>query len=220
MIRPAPVLSSALPTLLVAVALAALTGCKGLIPLSHELRTQNSLSADELRNLQFYTSDTITLRRELESGGKQITGNHKLRITEGKTIEEVVIEAKTPGIAVNIGDHLISISFEQGSFMDFAPVGGPPTSTASFAVAPDPDPFPGNDGKRRNELPPRPPASPDPYTGAYALVLGPLGKISYQGKDFEVVDDSSKAHLLIDGESLKAVVKKNKVLPGLRLPSR
>lgn len=220
MTRSASPLSAAPLALLGALALAALTGCNGLIPLTHELRTQNDLSRDELKNLQFYTSDTITLRRELESGGKQITGNHKLRITEGKTIEEVVIEAKTPGIAVNVGDHLISVSFEQGSSMDFAPVGGPPTPSASFASAPDPDPFPGNGG-RRNELPPHPPSPPaDPYTGNYALVLGPLGKISYQGKDFEVVDDSSKSHLLIDGESLKAVVKKNKVLPGLRLPSR
>jgi hypothetical protein len=207
----------ALSPLLGSLALAALTGCSGLIPLTHELRTQNSLTDDELRNLQYYTSDTITLRRELESGGKQITGNHKLRITEGKTIEEVVIEAKTPGIAVQVGGHLLSISFEQGSHLEFAPVGGPPTPTSSFASAPDPDPFPGNRSKRSE---PPPPPAPDPYTGNYALVLGPLGKITYQGKDFEVVDESSKAHLLIDGESLKAVVKKNKVLPGLRLPSK
>lgn len=198
-----------------AAALSFLTGCSGLIPLTHELRTGNDLSKDELRNLQYYTSDTITLRRELESGGKQITGSHKLRITEGKTIEEVVIEAKTPGIAVNIGDHVISISFEQGSSMDFAPVGGPPVASPGFATAPEPDPFPGQHPVKREA----PPPSPDPYTGNYALVLGPLGKITYQGKDFEVVEDSARAHLLIDGESLKAVVKKNKVLPGLRLPS-
>ncbi|MEO7332182.1 MAG: DNA-directed RNA polymerase [Minicystis sp.] len=216
MIRSASPHTAAPLALLGALALTALTGCAGMIPLTHELRTQNSLSKDELKNLQFYTSDTITLRRELESGGKQITGNHKLRITEGKTIEEVVIEARTPGIAVNIGDHLIAISFEQGSFMEFAPVGGPATPMASFASASDPDPFPGNGSKRNERLPESP---PDPYAGNYALVLGPLGKISYQGKDFEVVDESSKAHLLLDGESLKAVVKKNKVLPGLRLPS-
>ena len=83
MTRSAPTPSAAPLALLGALALAALTGCNGLIPLTHELRTQNDLSRDELKNLQFYTSDTITLRRELESGGKQITGNHKLRITEG-----------------------------------------------------------------------------------------------------------------------------------------
>src|SRR5690242_7391420 len=95
---------------------AATTGCRpSLVPPTQEIRDQNHLTDAELKNLQYYVSNTITLHRELESGGRQITGNHKLVVIAGKTIEEVVIEARTPGICVALNDHKLSISFEQGT---------------------------------------------------------------------------------------------------------
>jgi len=113
-----------LSSLVAAAAIALLaTGCRGFIDFTHELRDQHSLTRDELKNLQFYTSSTITLRRELESGGKQITGNHKLLLVAGKTIEEVVIESRTPGIAVAVSDHSITVSFEQGTSLEFVASG-------------------------------------------------------------------------------------------------
>ena len=42
----------------------------------------------------------------------------------------------------------------------------------------------------------------------------------FQGKTFEAMGDSLKAHLLIGGESFEEVVKQNKTLPGMRLPNR
>jgi hypothetical protein len=205
-----------LSTLVAAAAIALLsTGCRGFIDFTHELRDQHSLTRDELKNLQYYTSSTITLRRELESGGKQITGNHKLLLVAGKTIEEVVIESKTPGIAVAVSDHSITVSFDQGTSLEFvASGGGSPRPTETFATAPDP--FPGNNPERRD---------PEPvllqgYFGPYALALSPSGQVVFQGKTFEAVGDSLKAHLLIGGESFEEVVKQNKTLPGMRLPNR
>src|SRR5262245_25659746 len=82
------------------------TGCgASLVPFTHETRVENNLSVEEIKNLQFYVSHRITLRRELESGGRQITGSHKLLVVSGKTIEEVVIEEKTPGIAVAVSEN-------------------------------------------------------------------------------------------------------------------
>ncbi len=124
---------------LVAAAAIALfsTGCRGFIDFTHELRDQHSLTQAELKNLQYYTSSTITLRRELESGGKQITGNHKLLLVAGKTIEEVVIEAKTPGIALAVSDHSITVSFDQGTSLEFVASGnGPTRPVETFATAP------------------------------------------------------------------------------------
>src|SRR6185503_245665 len=95
------------------------TGCAGLIPFTHELREQNRLTDDEIKNLQFYVSHKVTLRRELESGGRQVTGSHTLLLTSGKSIEEVVVEPKTPGIALAVKGAMISISFEPGSSFDF-----------------------------------------------------------------------------------------------------
>ncbi len=205
-----------LSSLVAAAAIALLsTGCRGFIDFTHELRDQHSLTQAELKNLQYYTSSTITLRRELESGGKQITGNHKLLLVAGKTIEEVVIEAKTPGIALAVSDHSITVSFDQGTSLEFVASGsGPTRPTETFATAPDP--FPGNNPERRE---------PEPvllqgYFGPYALAVGSGGQVVFQGKTFEAVGDSLQAHLLIGGESFEEVVKQNKTLPGMRLPNR
>jgi hypothetical protein len=204
-----------LSSLVAAAAIALLsTGCRGLIDFTHELRDQHSLTRDELKNLQFYTSSTITLRRELESGGKQITGNHKLLLVAGKTIEEVVIESKTPGIAVAVSDHSVTVSFEQGTSLEFVASGNGARPSETFASPPDP--FPGNSPERRE---------PEPvllqgYFGPYALAVGSNGQVVFQGKTFEAVGDSLKAHLLIAGESFEEVVKQNKTLPGMRLPNR
>jgi hypothetical protein len=205
-----------LSSLVAAAALAVFTaGCHGFIDFTHELRDQHSLSRDELKNLQYYTSSTITLRRELESGGKQITGNHKLLLVAGKTIEEVVIEAKTPGIALAISDHSITVSFDQGTSLEFVASGSAGTRPVeTFAAAPDP--FPGNNPERRE---------PEPvllqgYFGPYALAVASNGQVLFQGKVFEAVGDSLKAHLMIGGESFEEVVKQNKTLPGMRLPNK
>jgi hypothetical protein len=207
-----------LSSLVAAAALAVFTaGCHGFIDFTHELRDQHSLTRDELKNLQYYTSSTITLRRELESGGKQITGNHKLLLVAGKTIEEVVIDAKTPGIALAISDHSITVSFDQGTSLEFVASGsGGNRPTEPYASPPDP--FPGNNPARREREPE--PVLLQGYFGPYALAVGSNGQVVFQGKVFEAVGDSLKAHLMIGGESFEEVVKQNKTLPGMRLPNK
>jgi hypothetical protein len=152
-----PIMRSAL-TLAAAVAIGAfVTGCgSSLVPFTHELRAQHNLQKNELSNLQFYLSHKITLRRELESGSRQVTGGHKLLLTSGKTIEEVVVEEKTPGIAIAVGDHTITISFERGSSLVFAANGngnGAALSGGSYAEPPSLDPFPGNSPERQTSIP-------------------------------------------------------------------
>ena len=200
------------------------TGCGGsLVPFTHETRIENNLTVEEIKNLQFYVSHRITLRRELESGGRQITGSHKLLVVSGKTIEEVVIEEHTPGIAVAVGDNGISVSFEQGSSMEFSARDGRLVSDGSSSSPPSggfaeaPEPFPGNNPERVPEgFTPAPTASGS-FTGNYFLSIEPGGRITFQTKAFDAVEDSFKAHLLIDSDTLEDVVKNRKVLPGLRL---
>src|SRR6187431_58926 len=102
MTNQAPLLS-----LTFAAAFAALTGvgCGGYVAFTQEIRDQHSLTEPELKNLQFYVSHKVTMRRQLESGGKQITGTHKLILVSGKTVEEVVVEAKTPGVVLAVDEH-------------------------------------------------------------------------------------------------------------------
>jgi hypothetical protein len=198
-----------------------LAGCgAGLIPFTHELREQNRLTDDEIKNLQFYVSHKVTLRRELESGGRQITGSHKLLLVSGKSIEEVVVEPKTPGIAVAVKETVIGISFEQGTSFDFVVEGGKP-SALSGAVPVDagaPDPFPGNNARSPELMPVRP--LPSTLSGNYWLWVEPTGQVAFQGTTFDAVDDSAQAHLLIDADTLKQVVQNRKILPGIRLPNK
>lgn len=200
-----------------ALFLGAMTGCHPtLVPLTAEIREQNHLSDAELRNLQYYVSHTITLRRELESGGRQVTGNHKLVVIAGKTIEEVVIEARTPGICVGVEANRLSIAFEQGTSFTFAPSSARSNpAAAGFAEAPDLDPFPGNRPRRSD-----PPRAEGLFSGSYMLWVDPSGTVPFMGKRFEALEDTSNATLMIDAESLEQVRKQRKVLPGLRLPSK
>lgn len=196
------------------------TGCAaGLVPFTQELRDQNRLTDEEIKNLQFYVSHKITLRRELESGGRQVTGSHKLLLTSGKSIEEVVVEDKTPGVAVGVKGVVISLSFEPGSSLDFVVEGGKPTGTTDLTpVARNPDPFPGN--ARPPELIQNQAPAPSSFSGNYWLWVEPTGQVAFQNQPFDAVEDSNQAYLMIDADTLKEVVKKRKVLKGILLPTR
>lgn len=194
-------------------ALGAATGCRTFVPLTQELRDQNHLSEAELENLQYYVSSTITLRRELDSGGRRVTGNHRLLVVAGKSVEDVVIESKTPGVCVGVGQHTLSISFEQGTSFDFAPAAARSYALGAPGYA-EPDPFPGN---RSRPLGVRP---GDVFSGNYQVWVSPQNTVEVLGKRFDAVDDTEAASLLIDAQSLDEVVKLRKVLPGLRLPSK
>jgi hypothetical protein len=192
------------------------TACARLVPFTHELRVEHNLKAEDLKNLQFYVSNDIKLRRELESGGRQVTGGHRLLVISGKTIEEVVVPEGTPGVAVAVDDTTLSISFEPGSSMVFAVPGA---GSGGAAVKPlggfaePPNPFPGN---HRFE-PQAPPDRLGSIFGSYFLSIDPGGRVPFQGSLFQAEDDSSRAHLLIDAEVLEEVVQRRKVLPGMRL---
>jgi hypothetical protein len=198
-----------------------LAGCgPTLVPFTHELRLQHNLSNDDIKNLQFYVSHTMTLRRELESGGSQVTASHKLLLVSGKTIEEVVIEEHTPGVAVDVKGNALAVSFEPGSAILFTAAPGPgipSTSPATFASPPDP--FPGNNPDPQPQ--PEPFPSPGPSAGgSYWLAVADGAKVNFQGRFFDAVEETLKAHLLIDAEALEEVVESRKVLPGVRLPSQ
>jgi hypothetical protein len=197
------------------LAVTAASGCRTFVPFTQEIRDQNHLSEAELKNLQFYLSSPITLRRELDSAGRQVTGNHKLVVVAGKTIEEVVVESKTPGICVGVGPHSLSISFEQGTSIDFAPASARSYAAEGLgfaAPAPDPDPFPGNHARPLDR-------SGDVFSGSYQIWVGPQNTVKFLGRAFDASGDTASAALMIDAESLDQVVKQHKVLPGVLLPS-
>ncbi|HEY4121950.1 MAG TPA: DNA-directed RNA polymerase [Byssovorax sp.] len=218
---------------ILAASLAFVSGCASYVPFTHELRDRHNLSSADLKNLQFYVSTKVTLRREVESGSREITGNHKLLLVSGKQIEEVVLEEKTPGVALEVGSNRILVSFERGSALVFAPPGteAPVAWTAPRAprwsdgsnggfvpiggfapangFAEAPNAFPADEAPRQ--------VWHTGETGPYALVVTPSNQVVYQGKVWDVVDGGANATLMIDAEALDHVETTRKVAPGVRL---
>jgi hypothetical protein len=190
-------------------------GCASYLPFSQELRNEHRLEAKDLKNLQFYTSHTITLRREAERGGREVTAGHKLLLIAGKQIEEVVIEKHTPGIVVAATSSSIEVSFDDGANLVFSLRGPEPLSEAFVldrGFATPPDPFPGNGAPRRE--PPR----TDDLGGFGQFYLTPRGNtVEFQGKVWEAIGESDLAHLVISTESLEEVEEESTVLKGRRL---
>lgn len=191
------------------------TGCAAYVPFTQELRNEHRLSGEDLRNLQFYNSHTITLRRELARGDSQVTGGHKLLLIAGKQIEEVVIEKHTPGVLVGASGSSLQVSFEEGTSLEFGvrgpePLRDPLVPMGGFAEPPDP--FPG-------DRPPVVAAEPTIFPGSGNYWLAPFdgGQIRFQGKVYDAAGDTSLAHLVISTESLESVEEERTVLKGRKL---
>jgi len=232
-----------LSSLVVSVALAALglssgVGCASYVPFTHELRTEHGLTDEEVRNLQFYVSDAITLRREVESDKRQVTPGHKLLVLSGKQIEEVVIPAKTPGVAVKVGPRSIAVSFQPGTQLIFTVKSSrlalendfvvPVPNAGRFAGAPrglnlfgqefaqTPDPFPGNNDPKLSSAAPL----GDDASGNYWIDADNTGRVAFASKLWNGEEDSLQAHLLISSDSLEEVDKKKTVLGGVKLDAK
>jgi len=153
------------------------------------IRAHYDLGSEDLKNLQYYVSGDITLQRDFRREEGEISKSHKLVTKEGGLVEEVVIPAGTPGIATEVGESSLSVSFEPGSSLVF---GSPPTD---------------RDPERKYKL------SAKQWTDYY-------GEIVYDGKTFYALEGSGRAYLEVGVESLDAVEKKKKVLPGMTLPGK
>ncbi len=92
-------------------------------PFTSDLQRENQWTEDELKRVQFYLSEDIKLRRDLRRGESVIEGG-KIRIEEGRRVEEIVIREGTPGVLMFMPkEDRLAISFESGKdkFLMFGP---------------------------------------------------------------------------------------------------
>ncbi len=177
-------------------------------PFTHELRRAHELGPSELARLQFYVSDTITLRREVNEGSRAISSAHRLVLVEGKTVEEVVIPAGTPGVVTQVDEGTLDVSFEPGEHLRFRARSRRGASQGAYALAPSgPNPFPGNPA----------PDPLEPFHGDYELELSTAGKVTYGGREFDVVVQGALARLLVASEELARRTEQKKVVRGMKL---
>lgn len=106
--------------------------------LTPAVRQRHALTDDDLRRIQFYTSDEIALRRELPAQDKAQDGN-ALVVRDGVLVEEVIIPARTPGMALRIEGDYILIGFSpsapaQSLWFGLKPAAGSPPDLRNYEL--------------------------------------------------------------------------------------
>lgn len=91
-------------------------------PFEHDVRQSYALDtpkADpQLLDLQFFTSERIVLRREQTSRRNKLTAGRVLHRKDRK-VDEIVIPAGTPGVAVAATEETITVAFSRNAKLVF-----------------------------------------------------------------------------------------------------
>ncbi len=92
----------------------ALGSCKNLVPYTDAMKTEHNWTVDQLKGVQFYLSHDVILRRELSKGTSEII-HGKIKMVDGKKVDEILIRAGTPGIMTDMPkESKMFVSFEVG----------------------------------------------------------------------------------------------------------
>jgi hypothetical protein len=84
-------------------------------PFTQEIREKTRLTEQELKSIQFYTSNTVVLRRGETSGAKETDKGELTVLTDAK-VEEIIIKAGTPCLIKEVVDgNRVTVSFEDGA---------------------------------------------------------------------------------------------------------
>ena len=98
----------------IAIAIISLSSCKTLIPFTEDLKSSNNWTDSDIKQIQYYNSEAIILHRQLKSNETGIVSG-KIKMVDGKQVEEIIIRKGTPGIISALPDsERMAISFEIG----------------------------------------------------------------------------------------------------------
>lgn len=160
---------------------------KRLTPFSQSLYQQNNWNDEDLKRIQFYVSRDIVLQRGLSSGSTQIKGG-RVRMEDGRQIEEIVIRRGTPGVFL----------FR-------------PSDTRNFAIA-----FEDGDDSRFLMFGPNPRQGNRYYLLAREWKDG-RGEITYEGRTFYTTSQSSMAALMVDLRRIRKYEKESRRVRGRKI---
>lgn len=88
-----------------------LSSCKTLTPFTETIRQKNNLTLQDLKNIQFYTSNDILLNREINGSKNQIISG-RIKTVNNRQIEEIFIPINTACLVVDTSKNgSIKLSF-------------------------------------------------------------------------------------------------------------
>ncbi len=85
----------------------------------HDFRAPGRLSPKQVEGLQFFVSDDLVLRRQVDTSEHAVTRDHAYRFVDGEMIEEIRIPAGTPGLVVKVEPERLWVSFEENGVLPF-----------------------------------------------------------------------------------------------------
>jgi hypothetical protein len=90
-----------------------LSSCQSTIPYTNTVKKQYGLDDAKLKKMQFYVSSEITLQRgERGANSQELDGDGKLVVSSSSTLDEIVVDGKTPGVCVKVlPGNKLAISF-------------------------------------------------------------------------------------------------------------
>ena len=80
------------------------------LALTKALIDDNKLTPQDLTQLQLYLHGRVILRRETTVGAREITKQHTLRVVDGRSYDELLIDSGTPG--VSLGGEGLRVNFD------------------------------------------------------------------------------------------------------------
>ena len=161
--------------LLLAMTLILASSCAPrLTPFTQDLYEDYDWSEEELKSIQFYLSSPIVLRRAANSGSSEIISG-KIKMINGREMEEVVIPEKTAGVLLfQPKTNRFAVSFEDGGKDRYLMFGPNPKQNEKFVLL-------ASDWEKSQ------------------------GKVSYEGKTWTTPSRSAFASLMVDLRKIKRV---------------
>lgn len=195
-------------------ALLCLSACTNRpVPLTAQLRREQGLGPNELRQLQLFVSHEVTLRREAEHHDRQIDDGF-LRLRAGKNVDEIIIREATPCVATEVRSDAITVAFDDGSTLVFELPNRRESPSPPFEPLPFEPRFAEPAGGPALSV--QPVRASDDAFGAYWLATR-AGIAQYRGSPWQVIGDSHRAQLLVRADEQTQVEETRRVIDGRKL---
>lgn len=150
------------------------------------LENANNWSEDELRQIQFYLSADIVLKKQVKEGSSEIVRG-KIKMENGRQIEEILIRRGTPGILMfSPKEDRLAVSFEDGDESRFLMFGPNPKAGNRYVLL-------ASDWDKRK------------------------GKVTYSGQQYYVDSNSAFSGLQVDLRRIKKTQVRSRVAKGRRI---
>jgi|688.fasta_scaffold45222_2 hypothetical protein len=164
-----------------------ISSCANFVPFTSSLQKQYNLKDEDLNKIQFYNSDDIVLYKDVSSSGRPTIKGGKIKVIDGREVEEITIKGMTKGVAINNENMVkkLGVSFEinDNYFLSF-----------------------GENPKFNNK-----------YCLFASNWSNNIGEITYNGEKYNTPAQSGRVYLLINVKKLQKLDSNTRIAKGRKI---